>query len=233
VRLRKACEQAEEDLALNVSAFLGVDVQCARGCPYVVLDTDLKPFVSGWLEAPEEISGIVDEARRCLGSVAVGIDAPRCALRAPRNHYWDGKKWRGRRPSDIGYGRHCEVVIAALRIANPQWTPLENACPEWMQHGFRLFAALSGYDEVYEVFPTASYRLCAEDPGPMFLISLRGFARGVKDMLDAYVAAFTVREYLAGHGVAVGGGDGMGEIILPRKLPTHPSILLEWPADGP
>ncbi len=63
----------------------------------------------------------------------------------------------------------------------------------------------------------------------MFSISLKGFARGVKDMIDAYVAAFTVHEYLAGRGVAVGGGDGMGEIILPRKLPTHPSILLEWP----
>jgi len=217
----------------NIAAFLGIDVQCKRGCPYVVLDPDLKPYVSGWLETPEEVSGIVDEITCSVGPVAIGIDAPRCPLHAPRDHYWNGKKWRCRSPKDIGYGRHCEVVIAALRIANPQWTPVEDACPEWMQHGFRLFASLSGYEKVYEVFPTASYRLCAEDPGPTFSISLKGFARGVKDMIDAYVAAFTVHEYLAGRGVAVGGGDGMGEIILPRKLPAHPSILLEWPTGKP
>jgi hypothetical protein len=75
----------------NISAFLGVDVQSTRGCPYVVLDTDLKPHVSGWLETPEEISGIVDEITRSLRPVAVGIDAPRCALQAPRNHYWEPK----------------------------------------------------------------------------------------------------------------------------------------------
>jgi hypothetical protein len=224
-----------EDLSLKISAFLGVDVQCARGCPYVALDTDLNPYVSGWLKSPEAIRDVVDEIRIALGPVAVGIDSPRCALRAPRSHYWDGRKWRLRRLSEVGYGRHCEVVIAALRLANPQWTPVESKCPEWMRHGFRLFAALSGWPEVYEVFPTASYRQCAEDNnGSMFSISLRGFARGVKDMLDAYVAAFTVHEYLAGRGTAVGGGDGMGAIILPRKIIlTAPSQLLEWPTDDP
>lgn len=42
----------------------------------------------------------------------------------------------------------------------------------------------------------------------MFWVSLGGFAHGVKDMLAAYVSAFTVHEYLSGQGTAVGGGDG-------------------------
>lgn len=216
---------------MTISAFLGIDVQCARGCPYVALTSDLKPYASGWLDSPEAVLGIVDEIEGALGPVAIGIDAPRCARDGPRSHYWDRRKWRLRRPSDVGHGRHCEVVVAALRIANPQWTPLANACPDWMLHGFRLFAALSGH-EVYEVFPTASYRQCAEDPGPMFSISLKGFARGAKDMLDAYVGAFTVHEYLAGRGTEVGGGDGLGTIILPRRLPACPPQLLQWPADN-
>ena len=59
---------------------------------------------------------------------------------------------------------------------------------------------------------------------------LHGFLSGPKDMLDAVVAAYSVKEYIAGRGMAVGGGDGLGEIILPRPVaePGHP--VLEWPA---
>lgn len=215
---------------MNVAAYFGVDVQCARGCPYVALDTDLKPYDSGWLKSPEAISDVVENVIKNLVPVAVGIDAPRYPLASRRSHYWDGRKWRPRRPSERGYGRHCEVVIASLRLANPQWTPLEIACPEWMRQGFRLFSALSVQEHVYEVFPTASYKQLADDSNPMFWVSLGGFAHGVKDMLDAYVSAFTVREYLSGRGTAVGGGDGMGAIILPRQFPFHLAQLLEWPS---
>jgi hypothetical protein len=53
---------------------------------------------------------------------------------------------------------------------------------------------------------------------------------GPKDMLDAWVAAATVREFVEGKGTEVGGGDGLGTIILPRPLP-EPVIgeVLEWP----
>jgi len=49
-------------------------------------------------------------------------------------------------------------------------------------------------------------------------------------MLDPWVAAATVREFVNGKGVEVGGGDGLGTIILPRPLPD-PVIneVLEWP----
>ena len=49
-------------------------------------------------------------------------------------------------------------------------------------------------------------------------------------MLDAWVAAATVREFVEGRGVEVGGGDGLGTIIIPRPLP-EPIIqeVLAWP----
>ena len=49
-------------------------------------------------------------------------------------------------------------------------------------------------------------------------------------MLDAWVAAATVREFVAGNGAEVGGGDGLGTIILPRPLPD-PVVkeVLVWP----
>jgi len=92
------------------------------------VNTKLRPHSFGWLESPEEIWGIVETIVRDLGPIAVGIDAPRYALDSPRSHYWDGGKWRPRRPWVRGYGRHCEIVIAALRLANPQvnpWLPSE------------------------------------------------------------------------------------------------------------
>jgi hypothetical protein len=53
---------------------------------------------------------------------------------------------------------------------------------------------------------------------------------GPKDMLDAYVAAFTVHEYLVGRGAAVGGGDGLGAIVLPRPIAAGASsAVLRWP----
>ena len=73
--------------------------------------------------------------------------------------YWQGSKrqWRPRRPSDKGLGRHCEVVLKALNIANPQWTPLIGDSPRWMVLGYILNRVLDGIGDVYEVFPSASF----------------------------------------------------------------------------
>ena len=51
-------------------------------------------------------------------------------------------------------------------------------------------------------------------------------------MLDALVAAASVRELVKERGAEVGGGDGLGTIILPRPLP-QPVIkeVLEWPSE--
>jgi hypothetical protein len=228
--------------------YLGIDVQAAaRGCPYAVLNAAGESVEAGWA------SGSVEEVVRSLNNlvlrlaetqdalVSVGIDAPRMHLRTPREWYWNGSTahWRARRPVELGNGRHCEVVISAHRLANPQWSP---HCPpflEWMQLGFSLFAALekraaqveSNRIAVYEVFPSASYTLL-ENSAPLKIgVQLNSFAQGPKDMLDAYMAAATVREYVQGRGCAVGGGDGLGEIILPCQLPNPIEEVLRWPGE--
>jgi hypothetical protein len=127
-------------------------------------------------------------------------------------------------------GLHCEVVISAHRIANPQWTPLKDEAPEWMQLGFSLYEALDGLATIYEVFPTASYTLLQGNTDVRIDADFSTCSPGPKDMLDAWVAAATVREFEEGRGTEVGGGDGLGTIILPRPLP-EPVIdeVMVWP----
>ncbi len=129
-----------------------------------------------------------------------------------------------------GNGRHCEIVISAHRLANPQWTPFEAAAPEWMKLGFQLFSALKGLVTVYEVFPTASYALLQGNTDIRINADFSACQPGPKDMLDAWVAAVTVREFVEGRGTEVGGGDGLGTIILPCPQP-EPVIdaVMEWP----
>jgi hypothetical protein len=101
-----------------------------------------------------------------------------------------------------------------------------------MQLGFALFAAIAKRAPVYEVFPSASYAVL-ERVAPLRIgVPLKDFAKGPKDMLDAYVAAATVREYIQGRGCAVGGGDGLGTIILPRSLPKLIAEVCRWPEDS-
>ena len=123
-------------------------------------------------------------------------------------------------------------MINAHRLANPQWTPLEQDAPEWMQLGFKFFSALEGHATVYEVFPTASYACLQSNCDVRGDTDFSECKPGPKDMLDAWVAAATVREFVAGRGTEVGGGDGLGTIILQRPLP-EPVIkeVLEWPLE--
>jgi hypothetical protein len=95
--------------------------------------------------------------------------------------------------------------------------------------GFALFEALSDQARIYEVFPSASYTLLGSAARLNITVRLSDFTRGQKDVLDAYVAAATVREFVLGRGVAVGGGDGLGEIVLPRALPKPIEGVLHWP----
>ncbi|MFH1624690.1 MAG: hypothetical protein ABID54_05975 [Pseudomonadota bacterium] len=175
----------------------------------------------------------VESIEDSLGnSLAIGIDSPRAPLSSPRRFRWNSRrqKWE-RRQNGAGYGRHCEVIIKALNLGNPQWTPIEGQCPEWMMLGFKFFHGLIGRTEVFEVFPTASYNMLDGAEELKFSINLSEFSKGPKDMLDACVAAITVREYLAGRGCEVGGGDGLGTILLPRPLPNSvPPPLRTWPS---
>ena len=56
-----------------------------------------------------------------------------------------------------------------------------------------------------------------------------GFARGPKDMLDAAIGALVVREFVAGRGCEVGGGDRLGSIILPRPLHQELASVMDRP----
>jgi predicted nuclease with RNAse H fold len=101
-----------------------------------------------------------------------------------------------------------------------------------MQTGFSLFQALQASaspQHVFEVFPTASYRQLRDQPEPRLTIDLSAFWAGPKDMLDACVAALTVREFHQGRGCQVGGGDGLGTIVLPRPIDRATEGVHRWP----
>jgi hypothetical protein len=83
--------------------------------------------------------------------------------------------------------------------------------------GFLIYKSLKDFPLVYEVFPSASYKML-EKENLAYELCLNNFTGGVKDMLDASVAAVTVYEFVTGRGCEVGGGDGSGTIILPRKI---------------
>ena len=145
------------------SIFVGIDVG-QRKCAICLLDSEGEVRETGWAQA-DEAAALVDRTCERLGQmveecsdVRIGIDAPRQARPEPRRWYWNSRKadWRKRRSSDKGNGRHCEVVVAALRLANPQWTPVRKQAPEWMNVGFGLFDRLEKLGETYEVFPSAS-----------------------------------------------------------------------------
>lgn len=209
---------------------IGIDVQLSRGLAFAAMDTENRVVANGWLD-PEPAAEVVGTLQREFDPRAIGIDAPRCPLPTLREHYWSGGQWRGRQAGDRGFGRHCEVVISACGLARPQWTPPAAQAPAWMRLGFDLFNAAARLGvEAEEVFPSAAYRQLVDDPTARMELPLIGFAQGPKDMLDAATAAFSLVEYLAGRGTAVGGGDALGRIILPRPV-KHPSFdaVSAWP----
>jgi hypothetical protein len=127
-------------------ALVGIDVQTRRGCAVVAIDASARSVAARALpvtlvrETIGALSSFISSLHETgMRVVAIGIDAPRQPLRIPREWYWErkGNRWRRSRAGDVGWGRHCEVVIAAYRLANPQWTPTDNACAEWMKVGLQ------------------------------------------------------------------------------------------------
>jgi len=213
--------------------FIGIDVSERRGCAIACIDETGRSAGSLW--SASSIEDVRLKVRDLVGdeaNVPIGIDSPRTPVDVAREWYWDGQKrrWRARAEKDRGWGRHSEVVISVSKLANPQWTPPKADAPAWMCLGFDLFPALESLGDVFEVFPTASYAQLDSLDTSRVEMSLAGFSRGPKDMLDAYVSALTVRDYVEKRGVSVGGGDGLGAIVLPRPLRDGvPAGLLEWP----
>jgi len=223
----------------DILFYMGIDVQIKKGCSYFIVDKNKDLVHSGWaignkpIETANQLRSVaLETSGGNFSNFAIGIDSPRVPLKNPREFYWNGKKkkWRKRKPREKGYGRHCEVVIKSLGIANPQWTGLVENCPEWMQLGFEIYKAMKTFDSVFEVFPSASYNMLKNHQDLKVEISFANFYQGPKDMIDACVSAMTVYEFVHGRGAEVGGGDGLGTIILPRPFPGDPSPeLLKWP----
>ena len=214
--------------------FIGIDISAKRDCAIARIDESGHALGAWWIcsrvdDVVQSVMALGHDAQE----IVIGIDSPRVPVNDPRDWYWNrnSANWRLRLPGERGWGRHCEVVLSALKLANPQWTPPESEAPAWMRLGFQLFTALQSLAHVLEVFPTASYEQLANARVPRLVLPLAAFAAGPKDMLDAYVAALTVREFMNGEGCSVGGGDGLGAIALPKRLGagTAPR-LLQWPS---
>ena len=127
---------------------MGIDVQIKRGCSYFILDETAEILSSGWAKenthqktAYQLRTVALESSGGKLDNIVIGIDSPRMPLKNQREFYWNNKrkKWRKRMSNEKGHGRHCEVVIKSLGIANPQWTRLKDDCMEWMQLGFKIY----------------------------------------------------------------------------------------------
>jgi predicted nuclease with RNAse H fold len=203
-----------------IRLFAGIDVQIKRGCCYYVLDADSKYIASGWITSDDvhRFFEIFSElSRNEYSTIAIGVDAPRMSLKNLRQRYYvRGKdEWIIKEKKSIG--RECEVIINSHRLANCQWTNTCQNSPKWMKLGYKIFNSLQEFKYLHEVFPSASYKML-ENEKLKYELSLENFRSGPKDMLDASVAAITVKEFHEGRGCEVGNGDGLGTIILPRKL---------------
>ena len=208
--------------------YVGIDVGRKRGSAVAVIDETARVVETGWIEPDADLASTLHDLVDRFDRPAFGIDGPRMPLPAPREWYWQRSGW-SRRIDQEGWGRHCEVVVSAHRLARPQWTPLESAAPEWMQVGFEMFRILEPVAPAHEVFPSAAYTLLDRDPSARLDLSLAGFRRSPKDVLDATVAALVVRELAHGRGCEVGGGDGLGTIALPRPIPSPIEAVCIWP----
>jgi hypothetical protein len=203
-----------------INYFAGIDVQISRGCSYYIIEGNKKFVTNGWVkkDIPKTIKTILSEI--CDGeleAVAIGIDAPRMPIKKLRIRYFDKKNNVWVKKSKKCFGRECEVIIKSHNIANPQWTRTYAESPKWMKLGFEIFSELKDFPFVYEVFPSASYKML-ENENVNYELCLNEFTSGVKDMLDASVAAFTVFEFVNKRGCEVGGEDNLGTIVLPRKI---------------
>lgn len=204
----------------NIKYFAGIDVQINRGCSYYIIDPNKKYVLSGWIKEniPQTFYKLFFElSNKQPETIAIGIDAPRMPIKKLRTSYYDRKTKSWIKKPKQSNGRECEVIIKSYNMANPQWTKTLADSPQWMRLGYDIFSATKKFPHVFEVFPSASYKML-DNEKVKYELCLKYFANGVKDMLDASVAAITVYEFVKGRGCEVGGGDELGTIVLPRKL---------------
>lgn len=211
---------SKAEMKNKIEYFAGIDVQINRGCCYYIIDKNKKYVTSGWIKEkiPQTFQKLfIELSDNQTDSIAIGIDAPRMPIKKLRSRNFNKQTNSWTENGDIKVGRECEVIIKSFGIANPQWTRTLNDSPDWMKLGFSIYKSLKDFPFVYEVFPSASYKML-EKENVAYELCLNDFTGGVKDMLDASVAAVTVFEFINGRGCEVGGEDGLGTIVLPRKI---------------
>lgn len=203
-----------------IRLFSGIDIQINRGCSYYVIDQNKNYVTSGWIKEsiPQSFKDLFNEiSGDTPNEIAIGIDAPRMPIKKLRTRYFNKSKNNWTEKTKKSVGRECEVIIKSYNIANPQWTRTFKESPGWMKLGYAVYKTLNSFPFVYEVFPSASYKMLQKE-NIAYELCLNNFTGGVKDMLDASVAAITVFEFISGRGFEAGGADGLGTIILPRKF---------------
>lgn len=204
----------------DIKLFVGIDVQINRGCCYYIIDLDKLYVASGWIKEniPQSFKKLLFEiSDKNPNKIAIGIDAPRIPINKLRKRSFDKKTKQWFDIAEGKLGRECEVIIKSFNLGNPQWTRTLQESPEWMKLGYSIFNSLKDFPFVYEVFPSASYRML-ENENVKYELCPNNFITGVKDMLDASICAVTVYEFVNGRGCEVGGEDGLGTIVLPGKL---------------
>jgi len=204
----------------TIKYFAGIDVQINRGCCYYIIDDNKNYVSSGWIVRKISHSFkelFIELCGNQSNIIAIGIDAPRMPMKKPRKKNFNRKTNSWTEISVGKAGRECEVIIKSYGIANPQWTRKLKESSDWMKLGFSIYKSLKDFPFVYEVFPSASYKMLKEE-NLKYELCLNEFIYGVKDLLDASVSAITVYEFINGRGCQVGGNDGLGTIVLPRKI---------------
>jgi hypothetical protein len=222
---RKACQKVVQENERGKPNLISWDrrASCSWLLRMSCLTNPVNPY-SGWLSGSncEVVHGLGElrdrHSQTGCSPLAVGIDAPRAPLNSPRPWYWNGPRarWRPCRSSDGGNGRHCEIVIAAHRLANPQWTPCRP--PSRMDATWFRLVCLPCRTRVVAKFSVRIVRAAGGGSPLRIGVRLNEFAQGPKD--SSMPARLPPRfGSLQGRGCAVGGGDGLGQIILPRPLP--------------
>jgi predicted nuclease with RNAse H fold len=200
-----------------MALFVGVDVQGDKLIVAFRRNGEFLPPARVELHAERVLNEALRLRQNKKEPVVAAVDAPRFYLNGARQcrlnkaNIWENANLQG--------GRHCEVIVRKLGLANPQWTPQAHAPSEWICLGQKVFKAFEDTGlKAIECFPTASYARLGKMPGTALNVPGEMFAhcRGLAhDVLDSCVAALTTDLFAARNATELGGGDGYGTIVIP------------------
>ena len=204
---------------MECSLHIGLAPGLAGRTAFAILDGAGNFLDAGFFEGslPTELTRQIEAGLASGLAVVFGVDAARHALTRLRYWNWEptAEHWvRLLRGADTG--RHAEIILRAHGFRGTRWSV--TAAPI-----YQALQALPG-TVIYEVCAEAAFQ--AMDPGSP---PPEPSAAAGASLEHATLAATTSREFFAGRGQEIGGGDGLGTIILPRPLRRRVEGVLEWP----